>query len=311
MIDPRLAVFLLPLLALATLMPFCARILLGRVRFDAMLTARFRAIHAGPTFTARGGISRLPGVIAGAAALGGLLMRHRLLPRKTVHEAEILLAGANLRGESVLAGFVGGKVLLLAGLPPLFWGMARFGGLADNLLPIAAVSGAAVALVLPDVLLGRRRRRRLVAIESGLPDALDLLVICVDAGLAFESALERVAREIAPVHAEVAEELAFTVNALRISPDRHAVLKDMGERLEVDFLRQLAATLAQSLQIGAPLSRALRQLAQELRREQLVRVEARAAKLPVLLTIPMVIFIMPTVLIIVGGPAVIQIMRTF
>jgi tight adherence protein C len=86
---------------------------------------------------------------------------------------------------------------------------------------------------------------------------------------------------------------------------------DMGERLEVDFLRQLAATLAQSLQIGAPLSRALRQLAVELRREQMVRIEARAARLPVLLTIPMVLFIMPTVLMVVGGPAAIQIIRTF
>ena len=113
------------------------------------------------------------------------------------------------------------------------------------------------------------------------------------------------------MHPDVADELSITVNALRISPNRHAVLMEMGERLEVEFLRQLAATLAQSLQIGAPLSRALRQLAVELRREQMVKVEGRAAKLPVLLTIPMVLFILPPVLMVVIGPVVIQIYRTF
>jgi tight adherence protein C len=300
--------FLLPMLAVIVLL---ALRILAEVRHTATVTARLRTVRAGPSRTAKGHRSRLIGSVPAAAALGGILMRHKLLPRKTLHEAEMLLAGANLRGDTVIAGFIGGKVLLLAGLPPLAWVLARLAGLGDNLVPIAAVAGAAVALVLPDLLLGRRRRRRLIAIESGLPDALDLLVICVDAGLAFEPALERVAREIAPVHPDVAEELTVTVNALRISPDRHAVLMDMGERLEVDFLRQLAATLAQSLQIGAPLSRALRQLAVELRREQMVRIEARAARLPVLLTIPMVLFIMPTVLMVVGGPAAIQIIRTF
>jgi tight adherence protein C len=143
-----------------------------------------------------------------------------------------------------------------------------------------------------------------------LPDALDLLVLCVDAGLAFEAALERVTREIASVHPAIAEEFAITVNALRISTDRRAALMDMGARLDLDFMRQLAGTLVQSLQLGAPLARSLRQLAQELRREQMVRVEAKAAKLPVLLTIPMVIFIMPTVLLVVGGPAAIQVIRS-
>lgn len=309
MIEHRLALLLLPLLAFATLLAIAGRVLLGRVHHDAILHTRLREIRAGAPRTTRGHKSRLIGTLP-VTALGRFLMQRNLLPRRTLHEAEMLLAGANLRGDTVLAGFLGGKVMLLAVLPPLSWTLAKAGGIGGNLFPLAAVAGAVVALVVPDFLLGRRRRRRLASIEAGLPDALDLLVICVDAGLAFEPALERVAREIAPVHPDVAEELAVTVNALRISPDRHAVLMDMGERLDVDFLRQLAATLAQSLQIGAPLSRALRQLAVELRREQMIRVEARAAKLPVLLTIPMVLFIMPTILMVVGGPAVIQIIRT-
>jgi tight adherence protein C len=309
MISPRLALLLLP--ALALLMSLCVWLLLGRVRFAETVAMRLRAIQAGPSPAGAEPKSPLAKAMSPPAALGRFLMRHQLLPRTTVHEAGMLLAGANLHGETVLAGFVGGKVLLLLALPALGWVLARLAGLADTTTLMAAVAGAAAALVLPDLLLGRHRRRRLVAIERGLPDALDLLVICIDAGLAFEYALERVTREIAPVHPELAEEFAITVSELRISPDRRAVLMDMGARLDVDFLRQLTATLAQSLQIGAPLSRALRLLARELRQEQMVRVETRAARLPVLLTIPMVIFIMPTVLLAVCGPAVVQILRNF
>jgi tight adherence protein C len=306
-ISRRLALLLL--LGFMALMALCAWRLLVRVRFAETVARRLRALPAGApraTEWQAGWAATLP-----AALLGRLLLRHQLLPRATLHEAELLLAGANLHGQTVLAGFVGGKVLLLAGLPPLGWAIARLAGLAGHASLLAAVAGAAVALVLPDLLLGRRRRGRLAAIARGLPDALDLLVICIDAGLAFEHALERVTREIAPVHPELAQEFAITVSELRLSPDRRAVLLDMGARLDVDFLRQLAATLAQSLQLGAPLSRALRLLSQELRQEQMLRVETRAARLPVLLTIPMVLFIMPAVLVVVCGPAVVQILRTF
>jgi tight adherence protein C len=309
MISTRLTPLLL-LLSFTMLLSCCAWLLLGRVRFAERLTERLRAIQSNTPSAAHGRKSR-PGVVGAVAALGEILMRHRLLPRTTLHEAEMLLAGANLHGEAVLAGFVGSKVLLLAGLPPMAWMMAKIGGLSSHIALMIAVAGAIVALVLPDLLLGRRRRRRLVAIENGLPDGLDLLVICVDAGLAFEQALARVTRDIASVHPDLAEEFALTVNALRISPDRRAALRDMGARLEADFLRQLATTLAQALQLGAPLSQALRLLAQELRREQMIRIEARAARLPVMLTIPMVIFIMPTVLLVVCGPAAVQMLRTF
>jgi tight adherence protein C len=301
---------LLLLLSLSILLGFCAWLVLGRLRFAETLAVRLRAIQAGMPSVANGRESR-PGMVGVVAALGDVLMRHRLLPRTTLHEAQMLLAGANLHGEAVIAGFVGSKVLLLTGLPLLASITAKSVGLSNHASVMIAVAGAVVALILPDFLLGRRRRRRLAAIESGLPDALDLLVICVDAGLAFEQALARTTREIAPVHPDLAEEFAITVNALRISSDRGAALKDMGTRLEMDVLRQLAATLAQSLHLGAPLSQALRLLAQELRREQMIRIEARAARLPVMLTIPMVIFIMPTVLLVVCGPAAVQILRTF
>ena len=306
MSDHRL---LVPLLAgLATFLAIGLMFLYIQVQRAEMVARRLRSIKAG---RARGGPSsrRIIGLLNGIAALGQALTRARLVPKKTLHEAQMLLAGANLRGEMAVAAFVGGKVLLLVGLPIIGWLLAGLLKQTGYVQMIAAAAGAVLALVAPDMVLGRRRRHRLTAIDRGLPDALDLLVICVDAGLAFEPALDRVTRELAAVHTEIAEEFAVTANELRIASDRRSVLLDMGARLDVEFLRRLASTLIQSMQIGAPLSQALRLLAQELRQEQMIRFEARAARLPVMLTLPMVAFIMPTVLLIVVGPAVVQLLR--
>jgi len=245
------------------------------------------------------------------AAFGSTLVRHRLVLPKILREAEVLLAGANMRGETAVAAFVGGKALLLGTLPVLARALGGISGLSHSAVLVMTVIAAVVALVGPDTILGHRRKRRLAAIDRGLPDALDLLVICVDSGLAFEPALERVTQEIAPVHPEVAEEFAVTIQELRIAADQREVLMELGARLDLDFLRRLSATLVQALQMGTPLSRALHMLAVELRQEHMVRFEARAARLPVMLTMPMVVFIMPTVLLVVGGPAAVQLLRTF
>jgi tight adherence protein C len=311
MTDPRLIRLLIAMSALAVAIAACAIVLLRQGRRDEVAARRLHQVLAGRPRPSRGDSTWTAKAINLLAALGDVLVRHRLLPPKTLNEVQMLLTGANLRGETVLAAFVGGKVLLIVLLPILFWLLSSVLGFSDHHRLLAGIGGAVVAIFGPDLALGHRRRARLVAIERGLPDALDLLVICADAGLAFEAALERVTREIEPVHPDVAEELAVTANALRIAPDRRAVLLELGSRLDVDFLRRLAATLAQSLQIGAPISRALRQLAQDLRQEQMLRFEQQAARLPVLLTIPMVLFIMPTVLLIIGGPAVVQVIRAF
>lgn len=311
MISQRALLLLVSMMMIVLAVGACGSILWHKARRDEVLAARMRAIRAGraqaiPTRDPwRSWLAEM------SARFGALLMRSRLVPRKTLHEAEMLLTGANLRGETVVAAFLGGKTLLMLMLPLGAWLAAGFANLTDNLPLLSAVLGAAIAVVGPDMALGHRRRLRLAAIQRGLPDALDLLVICADAGLAFDTALERVTREVATVHPEVAEEFAVTSAALRIAPDRRAVLMEMGSRLDLDFLRRLAATLAQSLQIGAPLSRSLRSLAQELRQEQMLRFEEKAARLPVLLTVPMVFFIMPTVLLVIGGPAAVQMVRAF
>jgi tight adherence protein C len=198
--------------------------------------------------------------------------------------------------------------MLLLPLPAWLLAGLLFAGV--DALVFCALAAAALGLLLPDAVLAQRRRARLQAVERGLPDALDMMVICAEAGLGLEAGIERVALEIAPAHRAVAEEFAVTAQELRIAADRRLALQSLGQRLQLEPLKRLAATLVQTLQYGTPLTQALRGLAAELRQEQLVRFETRAARLPVLLTLPMVAFILPTIFLVLAGPAVIEVMRS-
>ena len=170
--------------------------------------------------------------------------------------------------------------------------------------------GAAIGgLLAPDLVAKRLRKRYLRELERGLPDALDLMVICSEAGLALEGAVERVAAEIGPANRAVAAEFSVCSSELRILADRRAALMNMAERTRLELLRRLGTTLAQTLQYGTPLTQALRTLSAEMRHDQLVRFEARAAKLPVLLTVPMILCILPTLFLVVAGPAMLQASR--
>jgi tight adherence protein C len=157
------------------------------------------------------------------------------------------------------------------------------------------------------MIIGRLRKRYLAAVERGLPDALDLLVICADAGLPLETALDRVALEFRDSDPPTANELFLTANEMKVLPDRRQALVNIGVRTNLDTLIALGGTLAQTLQYGTPLTQALRVLANEMRETMLMRFEERAARLPVLLTLPTIGFFLPTVIIVVLGPAGVQV----
>nr|WP_282572042.1 type II secretion system F family protein [Roseomonas acroporae] len=170
---------------------------------------------------------------------------------------------------------------------------------------------AGVGLLAPDLVLRSVRTRHRKAVAKGLPDALDLLVICAEAGLPLEAAVERVAGEMEQASPAIAAELSLTAIELRILSDRRTALVNMGERTGLEALRRLGGTLAQTLQYGTPLSQALRVLAAELRHEALMVFEARAARLPALLTLPTIIFILPCLFLVVGGPAMLRVLDLF
>ncbi|MFL1463809.1 type II secretion system F family protein [Roseococcus sp. DSY-14] len=244
-----------------------------------------------------------------ALRAGGRVLTGRLLSARTVAEMRATLAGAGFHGEGALALLAGAKLACLAGLPALALGASALLGLGAGGTLLAAAGAATAGLLLPEMAARRLRRRHLRALERGLPDALDLMVICAEAGLTLETAIGRVAADIGGAHPAVAAEFGLCDSELRILPHRDQALANMARRTGLETMARLSVTLAQSLRYGTPLVQALRTLAAELRGEQLTRFEERAARLPVLLTLPMIGFILPTLVIVAAGPALIEVMK--
>jgi tight adherence protein C len=257
------------------------------------------------------GLSRNPRERAARAlqSLGGGLIGTGILSSKTVAEFEQTLQSAGYRGDRALTTFVGAKLLSLIGVPVLVWLALLFAGQADDHAKIALPMALVIGLLLPDFVAKQLRRRYLKEVERALPDALDLMVICAEAGLALETTVERVANEIGVASSAMATEFALCNSELRILSDRRTALMNMAERTGIEQIRRLAVTLTQALKLGTPLVQALRALSAEMRQDQLTRAEERAAKLPVLLTVPMIIFILPTLIIVTIGPAMIELWR--
>ena len=170
-------------------------------------------------------------------------------------------------------------------------------------------AGAALAggWRMPELVLLRLAARRRRRIDTALPDALDLLVVCVEAGLALDQAIEQVGRDLRRSRTEVAEEFAITAAEMRVLPDRAQALQNLAQRTQLGSLRGIIAILNQSIRYGTPLASALRVLTRDLRAARLARFEERAARLPVLLTIPLMTFILPSLVMVIGAPLVLRI----
>jgi tight adherence protein C len=243
------------------------------------------------------------------ASLGQVIMRSGLLPSRTLADLERTLESCGLHGPNGLGMFIGFKILLLAGLPILTL-LALDGVTLPNHLHIVAPAVAAViGLVAPDWVVGKRRKRVMAQLEQGLPDALDMMVICAQAGLGLGPTIIRVGTELGSARPEIAQEFLLTANDLQIMSDSRVALSNLSTRTGLDSVKRLVTTLIQTMVYGTPLTEALRMLSAEMRQETLTRFEARAARLPVLLTLPTVVFILPCVFLIVGGPAVIQVVH--
>ena len=245
------------------------------------------------------------------AGLGQLILRSGVLSASTRTELEHTLAASGLHGANGLAAYIGSKIALMCGLPALVWLALHNAGLPPTMTTLAPPVAGVIGLMAPDWVLGRQRKRYQDHLDAGLPDALDMMVICAQAGLALGPAIIRVATELETAHWGVARELGQTANELQMVSDARIALVNLGTRTGIDGYKRLGTTLIQTMQYGTPLTEALRTLSAELRQDALVKFEARAARLPVLLTMPTILFILPCVFLIAGGPAIIQIMRVF
>jgi tight adherence protein C len=244
------------------------------------------------------------------SAFGTLIARSGLLSRKTLAEMTATLEGAGFRGGRGLGLFIGAKILLMLLVPLILYFVLHGFGTSTFWVCVKLGGGAAVGLLLPETIATNMRKKHLAAVEKAVPDALDMLVICADAGLALEAGLQRVAQEMSGLSPALSMELTQTSRELQIGADMRGVMEALGQRTGLDTLKRLSSTLSQSLQYGTPLTQALRSLSAELRQDALVKFEERAGRLPTLMTIPMILFILPCVFLIVAGPAIINVLAT-
>ena len=201
----------------------------------------------------------------------------------------------------LLIGLVGGGLAASSLYPGVIgWGVGLLGGL---------LVGVACNLV-PELVVTRLAARRVWRIQSALPDAMDLLIVCLEAGLTFERALRRTVSDLRAFRPALADELGQASLDMRIHGlNREEALGRVAQRLDLQSLKDLTTTVAQSERQGTPAADALRRLSSSVRVEMITGMQAKMARLPTLLIIPSMVFLLPGLLVIVGGPAFVQLIE--
>ena len=155
----------------------------------------------------------------------------------------------------------------------------------------------------PDLWLKNKVTKRSHAVRKGLPDALDLLVICAEAGLTVDAAFGRVAKELGRAYPELGDEFGLTAIELGFLNERRQAFENLAQRVDLEAVRGVVTTMIQTEKYGTPLASALRVLSAEFRNERMMRAEEKAARLPAIMTVPLILFILPTLFIVILGPA--------
>ena len=243
-------------------------------------------------------------------SIGGVIEHfENVLPKSQAEVSIVLqrLQHAGFRDESAVKIFYGSKVLV----PLLFCILVLVSGLGDMGGFFVYLIAAALGFLAPDFWLGRRIKKRQSKIRRGLPDVLDLLVICIEAGLSLDHATARTAVELKNAQPEVCDELNIVVLEQRAGRPRGDAWKHMAERTDVDCVRNLVTMLIQAEQFGTSVAKTLRIHSDTLRTQRVQAVEEAAAKTTIKLLFPLVFFIFPSLFVVVLGPALLSIMDSF
>ena len=201
----------------------------------------------------------------------------------------------------VIGGGVGLYIYALNGTPE--WGAFK---------KLMAFSAATIlSYKAADIYLTNLVTKRTAAIRKGLPDALDLLVICAEAGLTVDTAFNRVAKELGRGYPELGDEFTLTAIELGFLTERRTAFENLAYRVNLDSVRGVVTTLIQTDKYGTPLASALRVLSAEFRNDRMMRAEEKAARLPAIMTVPLILFILPTLFIVILGPAACSISDAF
>ena len=176
----------------------------------------------------------------------------------------------------------------------------------------ATVAGVLVgSYKAPDIWLKNKVSKRSNAVRKGLPDALDLLVICAEAGLTVDAAFGRVAKELGRAYPELGDEFGLTAIELGFLSERRQAFENLASRVDLEAVRGVVTTMIQTEKYGTPLASALRVLSAEFRNERMMRAEEKAARLPAIMTVPLILFILPTLFVVILGPAACSISDNF
>ena len=202
----------------------------------------------------------------------------------------------------IVLGVLFGTLIYWADYFPLWSSFKKFGLFAA--MVILGYKG-------PDIWIANLVTKRTKEIRKGLPDALDLLVICAEAGLTVDAAFNRVARELGRAYPELGDEFALTAIELSFLVERRNAFENLAYRVNLEAVKGVVTTMIQTERYGTPLASALRVLSAEFRNERMMRAEEKAARLPAIMTIPLILFILPTLFIVILGPAACSISDNF
>ena len=238
-------------------------------------------------------------------------LRKALVDDQTVNR----LRSAGLRTQNALNVFLVARFLL----PFIFLGLAFFwvfilGNLATRPFPIrmlAVIGFAYFGFYSPNIYISNKVKKRQAEIKKAWPDALDLMLICVESGISVEASMRRAAEEIGTQSPALAEEIVLTTAELSFLQDRRTALENLGTRTQLDIVKAATQALIQAERYGTPIAQALRVLAQEGRDERMNEAEKKAAALPPKLTVPMILFFLPVLVAVILGPAGITVSDRF
>ena len=204
------------------------------------------------------------------------------------------------------------RLVLVIGLPLLMFGLIWLSGSSPGIFKIyaAVVISALAGLYLPSVFIAAKADRRQREIINGFPDALDLMLVCVEAGLGLDSAFARVGMEMVTSHPKLAEQFGAVVLELRAGRSHEDALRRMADRAGAEEIRAFATLLIQSSKLGSSIAQTLRVYAAEMRERRRMRAEEKAHRLPVLLSLPLVGCMLPVMIGVLMLPAIIRVIRT-
>ena len=278
------------------------------------LNSRREELKAGITVTAR---KRQSIVRKNETAdrMRNTLSTFKMLQDSQVEQVQQKLAQAGIRKKEWAVAVIAGRLIapiVLGAIAGLFiygieffpeWGpMKRFGAFALMV---------GLGYKAPDLFIQNKITKRTDLIRKGLPDALDLLVICAEAGLTVDAAFERVAKELGRAYPELGDEFSLTSIELSFLTERRQAFENLAYRVNLDSVKGVVTTMIQTERYGTPLASALRVLSAEFRNERMMRAEEKAARLPAIMTVPLILFILPTLFVVILGPAACSIADAF